>query len=224
MVREWHLRFVGVICLLLLPSACVGRKPAAAPPQKAEDWITKRLFDGKSLKGWKIAEEVDFTDHGKVYVENGAIKLNEGHPYTGMVCTEPLPTEDFEIALDAMRVKGIDIFCGLNFPVGKESATFVVGGWSGNVVGISCVNDMNASENETTRSKQFELNRWYRIKVRVTAEKIEAWIDQEKMVDLPRADRRFTIYSTLDPIKPMGLFTWSTAAAVRDLMITRLKP
>ena len=57
---------------------------------------------------------------------------------------------DYEVTLEAMRVDGNDFFCGMTFPAGKDPCTLIVGGWGGTVVGLSSINGMDASENETT--------------------------------------------------------------------------
>ena len=55
----------------------------------------------------------------------------------------------------------------------------MIGGWGGGgVVGISSVDDLDASENETMNIEGFNDNTWYRVRVRVTDQKIEAWIDR----------------------------------------------
>ncbi len=91
---------------------------------------------------------------------------------------------NYEVALDAMRVMGSDFFCGLTVPVGTNFCSLIVGGWGGSLVGISSLDGMDASENETTKFVSFESGRWYRIRLRVTEKKIEGWIDKDKLVDV----------------------------------------
>ena len=82
-----------------------------------------------------------------------------------------------------MKLDGNDFFIALTFPVKDSHATFVVGGWGGGVVGISCVDDLNASENETMNIEGFEKDVWYKIRVRVSDDKLQAWIDDDQKVD-----------------------------------------
>ncbi len=91
---------------------------------------------------------------------------------------------NYEVALDAMRLMGSDFFCGLTVPVGETFCSLIVGGWGGSLLGISSVEGMDASENETTKFTNFESGRWYRIRLRVTEKRIEGWIDKEKLIDL----------------------------------------
>jgi hypothetical protein len=60
------------------------------------------------------------------------------------------------------------------------------------------------------------------VRVRVTASKIEAWIDNESMVDLSTKGRTFSIRSTVDPSKPLGVATWQTTGYLRDVRIRLL--
>ena len=107
-----------------------------------------------------------------------------GNPFTGVNWTNDFPKMNYEVAFDAMRVMGSDFFCGLTVPVGESFCSLIVGGWGGTLVGISSLDGMDASENETTKFVSFETGRWYRIRLRVTEKKLQAWIDQEKLVDV----------------------------------------
>src|SRR5437660_7279662 len=80
------------------------------------------LFDGKSLLGWK---ETPFSQRGTVRVENGAIQLGAGSPFTGVTWTGEHPRSNYEIRFEAQRVKGGDFFASLTFPVGDSFCTFV---------------------------------------------------------------------------------------------------
>ncbi|MHC4251452.1 MAG: ankyrin repeat domain-containing protein, partial [Planctomycetota bacterium] len=148
---------------------------------------TLRLFDSETLAGWRVTDEEDFELHGPVGVEGGALVLGEGRAFTGVTWAGEFPREGYEVSLEARRREGQDIFCGLTFPVGDAHATLVVGGWSNNVVGVSNVDGLNASENDWVRVMRFEDRRWYAVRLRVTPAKIEAWIDGERVIDLERA-------------------------------------
>src|SRR5207253_11211874 len=106
--------------------------------------------------------------------------LNMDDPFTGINYTSEVPRMNYEVALDAMRVMCSDFFCGLTVPVGETFCSLIVGGWGGSLVGISSFDGMDASENETTKFMNIENGRWYRIRLRVTKDKIQAWIDKEK--------------------------------------------
>jgi hypothetical protein len=177
------------------------------------------LFDGTSLEGWKVS---DFAGHGEVRVEQGQVILPWGETLTGITSTRELPTDQYEIRLEAMRVDGSDFFCGLTFPVGDDPASLIVGGWGGTVVGISSLELVDASENETTKYMNFDTGKWYKIRLRVTEPRIEAWIDEEKVVDLERAGREFSIRPEVELSRPLGIASWQTTAALRNIRLIKL--
>jgi len=180
----------------------------------------KKLFDGKTLANWKSS---DFGDEGKVHVKAGAIVLEKGKKMTGITFAgKDFPKTDYEVSLEARRVSGRDFFATTTFPVGDTFCSFVVGGWGGQTVGLSNVDSANASENETTKSMEFKSGQWYRLRIRVTKKKIEAWIDKEKMVDLDTTERRIDIRIECRPSRPFGVATWDTVGEVRDVQVRGL--
>jgi hypothetical protein len=190
---------------------------AAAPPIE-QGW--KPMFDGKSLKNWK---SIDFGDEGKVVVKEGAIIMQKGKPMTGIVWTGgDFPKMNYEVTFEGKKIAGDDFFCTTTFPVGDSHCSFVVGGWRGTVVGISNVNGSNASENLTNKYKEFKHDQWYRIRIRVTKDRIEAWIDREKMVDLDTSDTMLSLHIASRPCRPFGFATYETTGAVRDIRIRTL--
>ena len=192
-----------------------GKTSPGGPSQPV--WIP--LFDGRTLTPWEVAV---FGGEGEVSVEDGQIQLGFGDSLTGITRKGDFPKSDYEIRLEAMRVDGIDFFCALTFPVQDSHCTFVVGGWAGAVVGLSNIDGRDASENKTTRYMAFDDNRWYRIRVRVTADKIQAWIDDERMVDQGIQGRRIAIRPEVDLCKPLGIASWQTRAVLRKIEYRRL--
>jgi len=219
-----HVKLTGKIVVavaLALSPLLADEKPAAG----TNTWT--HLFDGKSLRGWT---RTDFSTLGDVQVENpfrggpGAIVVALAEELNGVTCTRPVPKTNYEVSLEAMRLAGHDFFCGLTFPVGDAAATFVVGGWSGSVVGISCIDGADASVNETTRLMDFDQERWYRIRVRVTPAKIECWIDEKNVVDLALAGHKINLRpGEISRSLPFGLAAWHTSAAWRDVRLLRLR-
>jgi hypothetical protein len=180
------------------------------------------LFNGKDLTGWEVVKEGDFEWHGKVYVKDGSISLEKGGLMTGVAYRGDFPKENYEVSLEAMRVDGYDFFCGMTFPVSESWCTLIVGGWGGMVVGLSNVDDMNASENSTTLGMSFETKRWYAIRLRVTKATIDVWIDNRKVISQTREGRRFGVWEIQQPIRPFGVATWNTGGALREIRLLRL--
>jgi hypothetical protein len=132
--------------------------------------------------------------------------------------TNDIPKYGYEIALDAMKTSGSDFFCGLTFRVGDSCCSLIVGGWGGGVVGISSLDGNDASLNETTKYKEFESNKWYRIRVRVTSTKLEAWIGDEQMVDVKLQDRRISVRpGEIESNQPFGIAAYQTTSALRNI-------
>ena len=200
--------------LAILVSAPVLADEPAAKGKDAEGWTS--LFDGKTLHGWKSSE---FGGQGEPRVEDGKIILPAGADLTGITRTGEHPTMDYEISLEAMRVDGNDFFCGLTFPVGKDPCTLIVGGWGGSLVGLSSLDGFDASENETSQVIDFAKNRWYKIRVRVTKPKIEAWVDDKQIIDVETDGRRLSIRIEVERSRPLGIASWCTTAALRDIKV-----
>jgi len=193
--------------------ATAAAQPLA--PVEGEGW--RPLFDGKSLSGWRVT---DFGGNGRVEIQNGLLVFWMGDPFVGVNCTNEIPKVNYEVALEAMRVAGSDFFCGLTFPVNDSFASLIVGGWGGSVVGISCLDGADASENETTQFISFETGRWYRIRLRVSEKKIEAWVEQKKVANVVTAGRKISLrFGDIELSKPFGLAAWSTSAAFRGLRL-----
>src|SRR5207248_8556470 len=132
--------------------------------------------------------------------------------------TNAFPKINYEFALDAMRVTGSDFFCGLTVPVGDSFCSLIVGGWGGSLVGISSLDGMDASENETSKFMNFEKGRWYRIRLRVRETKIEAWIDRQKLIDVDTTGRKISLRpGDIELSKPVGLASWQTTAVFREI-------
>ena len=217
--------FILSLTLCLLTS-CDSSKVLTGQPKQEQPQISQNmspgevsLFDGSNLGQWKIT---DFGDQGKVYVADQSIILQTGDSLTGVIWAGPVLRMNYEINLDAMRLNGDDFFCGLTFPVGDSCVTFIVGGWAGSVCGISSINYYDASDNETTVKAYFDNNRWYHIRVRVTGGKIQCWIDDEQYVDLQTRGKKLTVRIDVKKSRPLGIASWRTAAAIKNIRLTRL--
>ena len=189
---------------------------ATAPDEGEQREIA--LFDGEGLGTW---EKTQYGGEGDVFVdEEGNLEFGFGAVITGVHWgDEPPALSNYEISLDAMKLDGHDFFLALTFPVKDSHATFVIGGWGGGVVGISSVDDLNASENETMNIEGFENDRWYEVRVRVTDEKIEAWIDEDQMVDLELEDRKISLLpGDIELSVPIGLAAYQTRAQYRNIV------
>jgi len=181
------------------------------------------LFDGTTMGGWK---RTDFFGGGKVHIDPtfrggpAAIIVDAGSALSGITWTNNVPSTNFEIMLEAMKIEGQDFMCGLTFPVGDSHASLILGGWGGSLVGISSIDDRDASENITERQMPFPKDHWFRILLRVTPEKLVAWLDEKKIVDVSIKGKKISLrHGEIFKSTPLGLATYQTTAAYREIKL-----
>ena len=210
-----------LICNFFI-SGCSDSKPPvkAAKSTTHESQDTSLLFDGKSLEGWEIT---NFGPQGSVYVSGDAIILGMGDGCTGITWKRDFPRSGYEVSLDAKRVAGTDFFCGITFPAGKSPCSFIVGGWGGGTVGLSNIDGKDAAENETTSIRNFEKDKWYHIRLVVTDNSIESWIDSLKVIDFTIGTKKLSIRPEVDLSRPFGIATWYTTAAIKNIRLQRIE-
>ncbi|MCX6613554.1 MAG: DUF1080 domain-containing protein, partial [Acidobacteria bacterium] len=96
-------------------------------------------------------------------------------------------------------------------------ATWVNGGWGGDIVGISSIDNWDASENETRAYFNFENERFYRFRIEVKAATIRAWIDDKLVVDLKINNRTISLRRGMDVTTPLSLFSYNSASSIRKI-------
>lgn len=196
------------------PTTVSTPAPEPAPEVPAgEGWVS--LFNGRDLDGWLAS---DIPGHGPVAVRDGTLTLGVGSPMTGINRATVPFSVNYEVSIQAKRLAGEDFFCALTFPIGSNCCSLIVGGWGGGLVGISNLDGYDASENETTSFQEFKSGQWYRIRLRVTASRVEAWIDAKRVVNVDIKNRLISVRpGDIESCKPFGLATYMTSAAYRDL-------
>ena len=204
---------LGAALLALVFYCC----SAAQTPKANPAW--KPMFDGSSLKGWR---ETNFSGHGTVQVQDGAIVLGKGI-LTGITWTGDFPKFNYEVRMEAMRVDGHDFFAGITFPVQDSFCSWINGGWGGMVVGLSSLDDMDASENQTSIRRIFESARWYAFRLRMTEDRIQAWIDDKPVIDEYISDRMVGLRpGEIERSTPFGIASYSTVARLRKIEYRQL--
>lgn len=213
----YQLLFVLVPCLTLTGFLRADEKPSPSAGKSIA------LLNGKDLDGWRVIEKYDFKQHGEVKIADKAIVMEMGRPATGISWSgKDFPKMNYEVSLEAARLEGSDFFCGMTFPVGEAYLSFIVGGWGGGVVGMSNVDNLSAVENQTTNYTEFKNGKWYAIRLRVTEERIEAWIDDEKCVNLKTAKHKLSIWWEQEPVRPFGFAAWRSKSGLRNIQLKHL--
>ncbi|MBI5091386.1 MAG: hypothetical protein HZB26_02970 [Candidatus Hydrogenedentes bacterium] len=184
--------------------------------------LKQNLAGGTELKDEKGWKDSGFVGTGKIRVQDGTVFLDEGNDITGITWTGPLVRMNYEISLEAKRVAGEDFFCGLTFPYGKDPCSLIVGGWGGTCVGISSLDYEDAYNNDTARFMSFEKDRWYKIRLCATEKRIQAWIDDKDIVDVSTDGRTIGIRWEVDKSTPLGIATWRTGGAIRNIQLRTL--
>ena len=191
------------------------------------DW--QSLFNHQDLTGWK---STNFGGEGDVSVENGNLRFQFGYPMTGVtwvveqdkqVSEIDLPTTDYEISLEAKKLDGNDFFCGLTFPVNDSHCSLIVGGWGGTLVGLSCIDGEDASDNDTKLHQNFSKDRWYQIRVQVSRDRIRAAIDDKWVIDRDISSSKISVRNEVLASRPLGVCCFDTQASFRQIKIRRIK-
>ena len=96
----------------------------------------------------------------------------------------------------------------------------IIGGWGGGVVGLSNIDNMAAVENESTGFLDVEDDRWYQIRLRVTTESIQAWIDGKEYFSVPTDSHKFGIWWEQEPVRPFGIASWYTSTQLKNIRLS----
>lgn len=198
----------------LVAAAAALAAAAGQAADQAADQEWRSLFDGVSLGEW---EPTQFGGAAEPEVIDGAIRIPPGADLNGVTWNGEVPRQRYELELEARRVDGHDFFCGLTFPVGDQCCTLVLGGWGGSITGLSCIDGRDAGDNETTDTMTFDRGRWYEVRVRVTPERIECFVDGEAIVEQDIENRRISVRSEVIPSQPLGIATYATTGEARHI-------
>ncbi len=202
----------------LAQSSADEPKAVAAKKAKTEKAPTKwRTLQGK----WEACE---FGGDGEVKITDDLITMDYGDPITGVRWKgDDVLRDNYEIELEGRRMDGFDFFCALTFPVGaKGRASLVLGGWGGGTVGISSIDDRDASDNDTTMYRAFKNKKWYKARVRVEESRVAVWIEDTLMFQHPRKDHTFDIRYEMDPCLPLGIANFQCLSEIRNVRVRAL--
>ena len=194
---------------------------ADPPTQQAEatdEWVS--LVDDKHVPFWKF---IDFGGREAFEIDNGVLTVEAGYPMAGFVYTDAFPKTNYELELEAKKIQGTDFFCLVTFPVGDQFCSLVVGGWGGTVTGISCIDGVDASENQTKSARKYEKDRWYKVRIQVKPNRIRCWLDDETIVDLPTEGVELSLRTDVDNTKPLSVCSFETISQWKNIRFKSLK-
>ncbi len=180
----------------------------------------KDLLAESGLGDW---DTIDFAGGGESSVNASTLTIGSGETLTGIYWDgAELPTNHYELRMEARRIDGIDFFCGPVFPVNDSHCCFIVAGWAGATVGLSNIDNEDASSNETTRLMSFDDNRWYEIRIRVLPDRIICWIDNDCVVYQNIVGKELSLRGDTELCTPLGLCTFQTQAEIRKLTLQQI--
>ncbi|MDR0869792.1 MAG: DUF1080 domain-containing protein [Planctomycetaceae bacterium] len=209
---------------------CLTAAVLFSEEKKEDEYAWKPLFDGKTLKDWTVPQ---YGGDGEVSVKDGCIVIGQGAMITGIKYEKLFPQLDYELRYEAQRTQGTDFFAAATFPYKDSYCTFINGGWGGSTVGLSCINEMDASENETGNFHSFNDNQWYTFRIIVTGAKIQVFVigdtkkeknKEENLIDLEVGDKKVSLRDETTQYKPLGICTWVSEGHIRNIKYRKLKP
>jgi hypothetical protein len=218
-MRFWRVWSIYAFFAMAFAAIASGEPPTEKSKGEPQKW--RKLFDGKSLDGWKAT---NYGGEGEVVAEDGTLTLNIGSNMTGVTYLRDFPKMNYEVRCEAQRADGHDFFCGMTFPVADSHCSLIAGGWGGAIVGLSSINEHDASENETTKYVKFDNNRWYKFRVRVEPKRIQAWIDDKSVIDVDIEGCKISTRVEVDLNKPFGFASYETKALLRNIEVRELTP
>lgn len=169
-------------------------------------------------------------EQGPTEVNEGVLRIGEGSPMSGIRFvgdweSMKLPWIDYALTFEAQRTEGQDFFATCTFPVGSPDrcVSLVVGGWGGGLVGISSIDQLDASENNTRGEMAFKNGTWYQFRIEVREDDLQVWINGAPMVNVSIKGRKLTLRSgDIDTCVPLGFATWRSVGEIRSVAIQRL--
>ncbi len=207
------------VAIVALVICLVGQSPLALRVAAQERSTTWHALPMTPNGDWEVCH---FGGDGLVKFSDAQAVLELGDPLTGIRSSVTFPVTQYELEFEAQRLDGFDFFVGLTFPVGDAHCSLILGGWSGTVIGLSSMDDRDASDNPSTAEGDFDNDRWYKVRVRVTDETISAWVDRKRWVHQKRAGVRWSVRQEMDLTRPLGIAAYQCKVAYRNFRYRKL--
>lgn len=212
------------LCMLTLFSVASFLGGCTSAKAPVPDELPGRpLFNGETFDSW---ESIAFGGEATPYIDSSCMVIPmatagslSGLRYMG---ADSLPHNDYELYFEAKRVAGHDFFAGATFPVHNSHLTLIMGGWGGSVCGLSNIDNLDAAQNETRFIKSFTDNVWYAVRLRVSEGRVQAWFNQEQVVDFLTTGRKLNLRQEVGLTAPLGFCTFLTTGAIRNVRLLEL--
>ena len=92
-------------------------------------------------------------------------------------------------------------------------------GWV--LIGISSLDDFDASENETGDAYIFEDNQWYDVRLEVTDSEFTVWIDGKSVIDCEVEGRSGLRPGEIEMSVPLGICTFATTGVFKSIILKK---
>lgn len=176
------------------------------------------LFDGKDMSAWRTG--VFGTDDDFEVTEEGVV-LPQAAALAGMTYAAEPPTTPYLLTVEATRVFGADFFLGITFPVRDSHLTLVLGGWGGNVCGLSCIDGEDASNNDTRHLQSFPNGKSQTVIIDVSDTRVSASVNGQQIVDRAIDGASvLTLRPEVDASSPLGVASFATSTVVHRVTVT----
>ncbi len=154
---------------------------------------------------------------GPEFTLEGVI-LPMGSPLNGVrLRAAPEFTPEYEIEVVAARLLGGDFFCALTLPVAGAHGSVVLGGWGGVLCGFSTLDGEDASSNPSRCAYDFVQGVDYRVRVRVLAQRVTVWIEDQPLFDLELEGGTVGLRPEVEACVPLGIASYQTRARIREV-------
>ncbi|MEL6431656.1 MAG: hypothetical protein AAFR54_20970, partial [Planctomycetota bacterium] len=175
------------------------------------------LFDGVDLTNWRTGV---FGDPPEYEFAEGGVVLPQVASLSGMTYTGEAPRTPYELRVDATKRYGADFFLGVTFPVRDAHLTLVLGGWGGAVTGLSCIDGLDAADNDTRAWRDYPNGKRQCVVVHVDDTRVRATVNGDTVVDRRLApDATLSLRPEVLASRPLGVSAYASSTVVHRVTV-----
>jgi acyl dehydratase len=162
-------------------------------------------------------QETEFGGEGLASIERNRILLEPGVPLAGVTWTGAPPVPPYALEVEFTKRFGNDFPCALTFPVAGAHLSLVLGGWGGTVCGLSSLDGLDASRNETRFLRSFPPGARTHVRVEVSEDAVRVALDGVELVRVEVAGRTLGLRAEVLASRPLGIAAFATAVEVHSI-------